>query len=199
MPGRATFPLIYMAALLTAAALLASLVPDGGAVAPLQAFPVANRPVPDLVGSWAGSWQDTVYMVSGDLSWEITQNASDLSGSGTIDLSVLGLGVRSGTAAGSLGGGGRANTLTFTFEAESVGNGSGTVVDATGSGTGTVTAPLSFGEFTFTGTLTDDEIEGTFDFTSPTGGAGRATLLKDTPVQAATWGSVKAGYREGAD
>ena len=63
----------------------------------------------------------------------------------------------------------------------------------------TVTSPLNFGDFTFDGTLSGQMICGTFDFTSPTGGAGRASMTKQSATEPATWGNVKALYRDSGD
>jgi hypothetical protein len=147
--------------------------------------------LPSLAGEWVGSWADTVYSVEGAMTMSITQNGSSMSGTGTINLTLLGLGVMNGTATGTISG----DVLSFSFSAASVGDGSGMLNGTSGSGTGTVTAPLSFGGFTFTGTASNVLITGIFDYTSPTGGAGPVALQKTTPVTPSTWGSIKETYR----
>ena len=130
--------------------------------------------LPALSGTWHGTWVDTRYGVSGAItSAVLTQTATTLAGTGTIDLSSLGLGVQNGTAAGTIAG----NVITFTFTAAGIGSGNGTLNGPAGSGTGGVTA-LNFGNFTFTGTASATQITGTFQFTSPTGGNGTITVTK---------------------
>jgi adhesin/invasin len=130
--------------------------------------------LPSVAGTWHGTWVDTRYNVSGAItSVVLTQTATTVAGTGTIDLNSLGLGVQNGTAAGTISG----NVITFTFTAAGIGNGSGTLNGTTGSGTGGVTA-LNFGNFTFTGTASASLITGTFQFTSPTGGNGTITVTK---------------------
>jgi hypothetical protein len=149
-------------------------------------------PLPSLVGMWAGTWQDTVYTVGGTFSFVIVGGPGDsLQATGEIDLSDLGIGLQNGTAAGLVTG----NTLDFEFTAASVGTGTGSVAGVAGQGSGTVTAPLSFGDFTFTGSIGNGEISGTFDFTSPTGGAGTASLQLLQSVDRESWGGVKSRYR----
>lgn len=128
-----------------------------------------------LAGSWKGTWTDTRYNVSGPLSATFTVNGSAVTATGTIGLQSLGLGNESGTGSGTISG----QTLNFTFGAATVGNGSGTLsTTGPGSGSGSVTAPLNFGAFTFTGSVSGTTISGNFNFTSPTGGQGTATLTK---------------------
>lgn len=128
-----------------------------------------------LAGTWAGTWTDTRYNVSGSLQATFTVNGSIVTATGVIGLGVFGLGDEPGSGSGTESG----QTLDFTFSAATVGSGSGSLSTAgTGSGTGTVTGALNFGAFTFTGAVTASAIDGTFDFTSPTGGNGVATLTK---------------------
>lgn len=128
-----------------------------------------------LAGSWKGTWTDTRYNVSGPLSATFTVNGTAVTTTGTIGLSSLGLGNESGTGSGTISG----QTLNFTFGAATVGNGSGTLsASGPGSGTGTVTGALNFGAFTFSGHVSGTTISGNFNFTSPTGGLGTATLTK---------------------
>jgi hypothetical protein len=128
-----------------------------------------------LAGTWAGTWTDTRYNASGSLQATFTVNGSTVTATGVIGLGVLGLGDESGSGSGTESG----QTLDFAFSAATVGSGSGSLSTAgTGSGTGTVTGTLNYGAFTFTGTVTASAIDGTFDFTSPTGGNGVARLTK---------------------
>ncbi len=132
-----------------------------------------------LVGTWVGTWEDTVYSLDGALSGTITQSGALLSGTGTIelsDLSVSGITIEVGTATGTISG----TSVTFSLSSTTVGTGSGTVSGSTISGTGTVIAPIDYGAFTFTGTVdaSGNSVTGVFDFTSPTGGSGTATVTK---------------------
>lgn len=130
--------------------------------------------LPSLSGTWAGTWTDTRYNVSGNLSATFAVNGSTVNATGTIDLSSLGLGNETGTGTGTIAG----DTLTFNFSAATVGTGRGTVIGKDASGTGNVTGVLNFGAFTFSGTATDNVISGIFDFTSPSGGNGVARLTR---------------------
>jgi hypothetical protein len=128
-----------------------------------------------LAGDWAGTWEDTLYEVSGTLEATFTVICSNVFATGTIGLQDLGLGDETGTGFGTVLG----QTLSFSFASATVGAGTGTLdAGGPGSGSGSVTAPLSFGAFTFAGTANSTTITGTFDFTSPSGGEGEATLTK---------------------
>lgn len=149
--------------------------------------------VPDLSGTWEGTWSDTRYFVDGALNLDIARNGDDYTATGTIDVSQIDpvLGTLSGTATGTIVG----NTMTFSFNATNLGTGSGTFTDGSASGTGTVTAPLSFGAFEFAGTITAGQISGTFNFTSPTGGNGVASLNRSVASENSTLSELKASYR----
>jgi hypothetical protein len=125
-----------------------------------------------LVGTWSGTWDDTIFIVSGTLDITITQSSPDLDATGTIGLSSVGLGDETGTGSGTVSG----DTVTFTFNSPTVGSGNGTVTGNSISGSGTVGGALMFGDFTFSGTISGDTISGTFDFTS--GGAGTASVTR---------------------
>jgi hypothetical protein len=128
-----------------------------------------------LEGTWTGTWTDTRYNVSGTLQATFVVDGNDVTASGVIGLGSLGLGNETGTATGTASG----NTLTFTFSSDTVGTGSGTLnTDGVGGGTGAVTGALDFGAFTFSGSASEGGISGTFNFTSPTGGNGIASLTK---------------------
>ncbi len=128
-----------------------------------------------LNGTWTGTWTDTRYNVTGSLQATFTVNGANVSAIGVIGLQSLGLGGESGNGSGTVSG----DTLNFTFSAATVGSGAGTLkVSGAGTGNGTVTGALNFGAFTFQGTGDASKIEGTFNFTSPTGGNGVATLTK---------------------
>ena len=127
-----------------------------------------------LVGVWTGTWMDTTFGVEGTLSATFTVSGNTVDATGTIGLQSLGLGDEAGTATGMVDG----DSLTFTFEADTVGNGEGTVGGGMGSGMGTVLGVLNFGDFTFEGTAGESTIDGTFEFTAPSGGSGVATLTK---------------------
>jgi len=176
-------------------------------IAPTPAV-AAPALLPDISGQWTGTWTDTIYSVSGALTFDIAVNGSAYTATGTIDVGSINstLGVLLGTALGTS----TATTIDGTFNVANLGNGTVTITAAapatfsgaqvgaaTASGGGTVGAPLSFGPFTFTGTVTGQALSGTFDFTNPGGGAGKASLSKTTtPVRETSWGRVKAGYRE---
>ena len=131
-----------------------------------------------LAGSWSGTWTDTQYGVDGSLSATFTVTCTGVEATGVIGMQDFGMGEVSGSGTGTLSG----STLTFTFQAAAMGSGSGTLQAATdaGSGSGSLTqSPVAFGAFTFTGTASPSGITGTFDFTSPTGGEGNASLLHD--------------------
>jgi len=184
----------YLAALFALAAMLSLAVADpSDTTAPAPAGTTA-RVVPDLSGSWTGTWEDTVYFVQGDLEMTVTASGADWSAVGTIDLTNIGMpgvGVMTGTAVGTLSG----NTLTFTFDAVDVGAGSGSLTDGAGQGSGSVTAPLSFGAFTFTGSVTSSSITGAFDFTSPTGGAGEVAMTRAVSATPTSWSALKSSWR----
>jgi hypothetical protein len=136
--------------------------------------PSGGDSLPSVEGTWSGTWTDTRYNVSGEVTATFTRTDSTINATGTIDLRSLGLGNQPGTGSGTISGG----TLNFTFSAAMVGSGQGSLTGNAASGSGTVTGPLNFGAFTFQGTATDDTINGTFDFTSPTGGNGVVTLTR---------------------
>jgi hypothetical protein len=182
--------LVYLAALFVIAAAFAFTGEDDAPRAFGRATSAVPDSIPDLVGMWVGTWQDTVFPdADGDISWEITQDGSDFAATGSIDFSCFGLGSVPGTASGTI----TRETLEFTFEAPAAGSGAGAIVDGVVSGTGNLVVP-AFGPFTFEGTLTDGTIRGTFDFTG--GGAGKAVLTKETPVEPTSWGAVKSRFRE---
>ncbi len=125
------------------------------------------------------------------MALDIQINGDTWTATGSIDLAALGLGTLTGMAPGTMSG----NTLMFTFSATDLGSGSGTLTDTSVSGTGTVGPPLGFGDFTFTGTIGDSSLDGIFDFTSPTGGAGTAHLTRSVGNVERSWGELKADYR----
>ena len=139
-----------------------------------SAVAITALPLPSLAGTWSGTWVDTRYGVSGTITNVVlTQTATTFGGTGTIDLSSLGLGSQNGTATGTISG----NTVTFNFTAAGIGSGSGILNTTVASGSGSITA-LNFGSFGFTGTASSTQITGTFQFTSPTGGNGTITVTK---------------------
>jgi len=200
MSKRSIWPLVYMAGLLLVVGVLGFSGPQGSSDAGGEAIFAAADTIPDLVGTWVGTWEDTIYVgAGGSMTWQISRDGSDLTASGTIDFSYFGLGLLPGTAEGTVTSAFADNSLDFTFQAASIGSGEGTVTGSSGSGTGTVTPPLDFGDFTFEGSVGEDVISGTFDFTSPTGGAGRASLTRQVATEPSTWGDIKALYRDGSD
>jgi len=129
----------------------------------------------DLVGTWSGTWTDTVYQVSGTLSVTFSKNETTVTATGTIGLSSFGLGSITGTGTGTIDD----NAITFTFIGGALGNGTGTISGSSASGSGTIGGTLGFGPFTFTGEVKATEITGNFVFTNPGGGKGTVTLTKE--------------------
>jgi hypothetical protein len=146
----------------------------GGSTSPTDPGTVTAGEFEYLIGTWTGTWTDTRFNVSGSLSATMAMNGNAVEATGTIGLQSLGLGDEPGTATGTVDG----NAISFTFNADTVGSGEGSVAGTTGSGMGSVLGALNFGDFTFEGTAEGTTIDGTFDFTSPTGGNGVATLTK---------------------
>ena len=157
-------------------------------------LPTASVGLADVLGTWTGTWTDTVFNVGGSLDFEITEDAGTYNATGDIGLQVLGLGIESGTATGVVAG----NTLSFSFESGTVGNGGGSLIDTgDATGLGSVTAPLNFGTFSFVGTLTSTQMTGSFEFITPGSGKGIGSLTKQsTAVTAEPWGEVKDRYRD---
>jgi hypothetical protein len=199
MNRRSIWPPIYVAGLLLVVGVLAISGPQGSSEAHGQVTFAFVDTIPDLTGTWVGTWADTVYLAGGSMTWEISRDGSDYTASGTIDFTYFGMGLLSGSAEGNITSAFADHVMEFTFEAAMIGNGSGTINGNIGSGGGTVTAPLNFGEFTFEGVVVEGNIAGTFDFTSPTGGAGIASLTKQTATERSTWGDIKALYRGSSD
>ena len=153
----------------------ASKTNDGpGAPSPTDPVIITPGEFAFLVGTWTGTWTDTRFSVTGTLEATITVSGNQVQANGTIGLQSLGLGEETGTGTGTVDG----DTLNFTFEADTVGNGEGFVSDDAGSGMGTVLGVLNFGDFTFMGTVSETMIDGTFEFTAPSGGRGVATLTR---------------------
>ncbi len=162
----------------------------------------AATAIPDLSGTWTGSWFDTVFTVGPyDMTFVLTQDAGSVSGTGTIDFSAFGFGVVNGTCSGTISG----NVLTGTFTAgsgPSMGSGSLTltgmtmsrgITNATASGSGS----NFFGPFVIEGTVTDTQITGTFGFTNPGSGGGTGTMIKQSsPIREETLGKVKAEFAD---
>lgn len=165
-------------------------------VAPARASATLQpEAVPELVGSWEGSWTDTRYNVSGPMNMEITLDGDTYNAVGTIDVTEASGGILReliGTATGTLSG----NSMAFTFECTDLGSGEGSFTDGLASGTGVVTAPLNFGAFEFSGDVIGGEMTGTFDFTDPNGGNGTASLSRSVPVEDTSWSELKSDYRD---
>ncbi|MFH1825758.1 MAG: hypothetical protein ABH823_00500 [bacterium] len=128
-----------------------------------------------LVGTWSGSWTDTLYQVTGSLEATISLEGSSLSGTGGIDLTdpTFSLGVETGLATAEISGA----SAIFTFNSGTVGSGLGTITGNTIVGTGEA-GPLGFSDFSFIGTFEADgnTINATFAFNS--GGYGTAEVTK---------------------
>ncbi|MFH1842326.1 MAG: hypothetical protein ABIF77_03905 [bacterium] len=199
MKSRSHWPLLYLLLLLAGATSFALLGDEPEvATANINRAPgtsiqmTGGKDLPDLVGSWTGTWHDTVYDVVGALTCVIEVDGYDLLAAGTIDLSYFGLGTQTGTATGLPVG----NSMNFTFSANNVGDGSGTLTDGTGTGSGNVTAPLMYGAFDYWGTATSSRISGIFEFTESADGAGKVELTKQVPTQNSSWGEVKDLYQK---
>lgn len=201
------YPFLYFAFLIAVAMGLSQTSLDKS-LSPAPITPaLAAEPaeLPLLEGTWQGSWTDTLYNVTGSMTIEIAVDGSDYSATGTIDVSEInaGLGTLNGTGSGSSDG----VTLSGTFDCANLGSGTATIggafkignkVQAVGSGSGSVGAPLLFGPFVFSGTVAEGVIWGTFDFTNPGGGEGRAVLTNEAlPTTQTTWGALKAKHRGG--
>jgi hypothetical protein len=156
-------------------------------------FKFNSQDVPDLAGSWAGSWEDTRYFVSGDVVLTIEIVGDQWTANGTIDFTDVGMGVGIVplSATGTLVG----NTLTYDFDTGPLGSGSATLIGTVHAGTGTAVDPIPFGDFDMGGTASSSEISGTFDFTSPTGGEGTMILTRTVAAETASWSDVKASWR----
>jgi hypothetical protein len=158
--------------LLTAGLVACSESEDGS---PMNPGGITSSQFQFLEGTWTGTWTDTRYNVSGTLQATFVADGNTVTATGVIGLASIGLGNETGTATGTVSG----NTVTFTFASSTVGTGSGTLsADGTGGGTGAVTGALNFGAFTYSGSASGAGISGTFEFTSPTGGNGIASLTK---------------------
>lgn len=192
------WPPIYVACLIATAILLGFLGPDAAVEVPSARAAALDDEIPNVAGYWTGTWRDSVYYpwAFGAVSCTIVQDGSNFTANGVIDLSTLGLGPMSGTAEGTVTRERDRATLNFTFSAAGVGSGIGTQVGSSGTGSGSV-AP--YGPFTFEGTATDATIDGTFDFTNPSGGYGSVHMTKDTPVEPSTWGAIKRRYGESGE
>jgi len=147
---------------------------EGGGGSPTEPGEITESEFAFLVGVWTGTWTDTTFGVEGTLSATFAVSGNTVEATGVIGLQSLGLGDETGTATGTIDG----DSLTFTFEADTVGSGEGSVAGGMASGMGTVLGILDFGDFTFEGTAGETTIDGTFEFTAPSGGSGVATLTK---------------------
>ncbi len=198
-------PLLYTLGLFAAASLLSLATgPRGGNTITPEANAAGHLALPQLEGTWSGTWTDTLYAVGGAVTLVIWAEGTDFVASGTIDVTSISgaLGVLSGGAIGLNNG----VSLDIDFNCTDLGGGTvvltpvktaGAALSASASGSGNVSAPLDFGPFTLTGTASDTEIVGSFDFTSPGGGKGIAQFNKDSVgVEPISWGSAKAAYRQ---
>ncbi len=87
-----------------------------------------NREIPNIAGNWEGTWADTIYVwATGALTCTILQDDTYFTATGTIDMSVFGMGIVPGTGEGTVTRDGDRATLDFTFSASGIGNGAGTV------------------------------------------------------------------------
>ncbi len=203
---RTKYPLIYMIVLFSVAGLLALAGngDNGPTLNPSPALAANPTMLPLLEGTWAGSWSDTVFNVGGAMTFVIWAEGSNYAATGTIDVTSISpaLGVLTGGAIGLDSGA----SLDVTFNCTELGNGTvvltpvksaNGIMSASGSGSGNVTGALNFGPFTMNGSASDTDLSGSFDFTSPGGGKGVAEMTKTSvAVEPASWGSVKAKYRD---
>lgn len=186
----------YVVAILVVAGVLAIAGYDAAVQPEMHPSPSSRVPIQDLAGTWAGTWHDTVFHVERPMSWQILVDDTFFIANGTIDLSNFGMGDNAGSAVGTISGRTAGDTLQFTFEAPGVGSGGGVIAGTAGGGTGNVTPPLNFGGFSFLGTVSDTVMRGTFMYFTPGSGAGTVRMTKDTPVDASSWGKLKARYRD---
>lgn len=190
--------ILYLSTLFVVAALMASSTSSRATRSGTQLARTSdNADLADLLGSWSGTWNDTIYSVGGSLSFDITADAGVYHATGDIGLETLGLGVESGTASGNE----QLGALVFSFSSATVGSGDGSINALTGitTGSGSVIAAIGFGAFVFQGSVSGDIMSGLFDFTSPTGGAGVAILTRTgTAVEQQPWSDVKLRYRDDA-
>lgn len=204
---KARYPVFYFT-LLVAVAIGLSLTATDEAPTPLVVTPaLAAIPadIPLLEGTWEGSWTDTLYNVTGNMTIEVSVDGNEYFATGSIDVTEIdaGLGTLNGNASGTYDGA----VLTGSFNCTNLGSGTASIggafktegkIQAGGSGSGSVGAPLFFGPFEFSGTVAEGVIWGTFDFTNPTGGEGKAVLRNDAlPTARRNWGSLKSEYRGG--
>ena len=138
-------------------------------------------PLHVLVGTWSGTWEDTVYDLSGNLNATITQDGAVLSGSGTIALASLGFaGIT--TELVTLGGAISGSNVLFLFDAPAptVSSGNGLITNLTMTGTGDVGGAINYGAFTLIGTIEPggNAFNMYFDYLSPTGGLGTVRMIK---------------------
>ncbi len=124
----------------------------------------------NVTGIWSGTWVDTVFGVSGSLDITITQKDNDLTATGNAGLGSAGLADEAITGSGTINGA----TASFTFTGGQTSTGLGTVNGTTIN----MEADVFFGHVVFTGTVNGNNIDGTFNFTNPGGGAGTVTLTK---------------------
>ncbi len=201
---RSLYSLLYVVVLFVVVGFLPALENDNGSPTFSLQTATASKPAvfPDLQGTWSGTWTDTLYSVTGAVTFVIWHEGADYEATGSIDLSALGAGVLGGTASATDNG----TTLDVTFTCTNLGNGTVALnsvnnaaakLTASGTGSGSVSGgALEFGAFTLTGTASETEITGSFDFTSPGGGKGIATMTRaSVPVETESWGSVKAAFR----
>jgi hypothetical protein len=150
--------------------------------------------VPDLAGSWTGGWEDTVFNVVSPATFILGMSSDSLTGSGTMDLTGVGLGsAEPFTIAGSISG----NTITFhlefTMASTLTSTADGTLTDTVLGGMGHVGTPLNFGDYTFSGTAVSSAIFSQFSY-GPGQGAGYFAAAKTTAVEPESWARTKARY-----
>lgn len=164
----------------------------------------AGGTLPDLVGTWAGAWVDTVFSVTGPMSMTIDVNGDVVSATGTMNLLMVSLGFAEPFSLdGSITGGDLAFSYQFTPASALTSTGSGTLSatallggSADLAGTGSVGAPLNYGGYSFTGTAIEGAITGTFEYGAGTG-AGPFGLARTSAVAPESWGGIKNRYRPG--
>lgn len=191
-------PLLYLTALFVVATVLAAITrPTVDEPAPAAASAIGE--LPDLTGTWVGAWTDTVFFVSGAMTFDVVQDGASFTGTGTINVDQIqpGAGDLAGTGSGTLSLG----ELSGTFSAAQLGTGTVTITanpgagdaSASAQGSGSVTGGLfEFGPFEFEGTTTSVGMAGRFSFTNKGAGGGVAALTKkSTPTETESWGGLK--------
>ena len=83
---------VYVFALMLVAGLAGHVSQDVAGAAPVQSRLTSSErdTIPDITGTWTGTWEDTIYTwASGTLEWTIVLDRQDMSATGTIGMDEL--------------------------------------------------------------------------------------------------------------